>query len=397
MKLHIYRKVIIALAMLGAVSAPLAAQMDTTSRQMAERLMRRAVPALQYDTTMNTPGQFREWQGRMREAMSRIAAFPDNQWKAPRLLSTAQRDGYRVERWESYPLENAAVRFLVLVPDGVDAANPAAAMLCIPGFGQTKELLAGEHAGDFTLAKGRVDEPGKSAMAYKYVREGWIAVAVDNVSCGELSDNGYFDYLATSRFLLENGWHYLGLNAWQDKVVLDWMKTAPGVNPERIVVSGFSLGTEPMMVLGLLDDSIYAFVYNDFLCRTRERALTMNKPDEKGQRAFPNSIEHLIPTFLNEFDFPDIVAAFAPRPVICTEGGMDRDFRIVGKAYATAGAPDSFEFHHYPKYADSSARVALEEMPGGIDRAEFFRLANVDPPSHYFKAEHIIPWLHRIL
>lgn len=119
----------------------------------------------------------------------------------------------------------------------------------------------------------------------------------------------------------------------------------------------------------------------------------MNKRDANGHRPYPNNIEHLIPGFFLEFDFPDIVAALAPRPVICTEGGMDRDFRIVGQAFELAGAPGNFEAHHYPKYADPATRVQLEEMPSGVDRDEFFRLANVDPPSHGYKISLVSKWL----
>ena len=121
----------------------------------------------------------------------------------------------------------------------------------------------------------------KNAMALRYVKKGLVAVAVDNPSCGELSDNGYFDYLNTSRILLEVGWSYLGLTAWQDWNILNWMKAQSYIDKERVIISGFSLGTEPLMVLGVLDPSIYAFVYNDFLCRTLERILVMTKPDEK--------------------------------------------------------------------------------------------------------------------
>lgn len=45
------------------------------------------------------------------------------------------------------------------------------------------------------------------------------------------------------------------------------------IKTDRIVVSGFSLGTEPMMVLGVLDKDIYAFVYNDFYVRHRNGLL----------------------------------------------------------------------------------------------------------------------------
>lgn len=367
------------------------------TRGAVEGLMRRNPPRLTFRPNEITPDSFGVWKAQMKEAMARLMRHPESQSATPKLMKRVKRDGYTLEKWESYPLDSTVVPFLVLIPDGVDANNPAPAALCIPGFGQTKELLAGERSGNFNL-EGEADTSlVKNTMALDYVKAGIVAVAVDNPSFGELSDDGKADFLETSRFLLECDWSYLGLTSWQDRVILEWMKTQPEINSERIIVSGFSLGTEPLMVLGLLDDSIYAFVYNDFLCRTRERALTMDKPNQNGARSFPNSIEHLIPGFLLEFDFPDIVSALAPRPVICTEGGMDRDFNIIEAAFSAAGAPENFEWHHYPMFADPSKRVPLDAMPSGIDRATFFRLANVDPPSHYFKSHLIIPWLKKHL
>lgn len=385
-----------ATAMLVSLAGYTANPSATSTRTTVENLMKAAKPTLEFDTAMAS-GDFSSWRESMGKAMSALMKHPAAQAAAPVKVAEAKRDGYTVEKWHSYPLEGSVVPFLVLIPEGVDASSPVPAALCIPGFGQTKELLAGELPGNFDLSGEPDSVLRKAAMAVHLVKEGLIAVTVDNPSCGELSDNGYADYVTSSRFLLELGWSYLGLASWQDKVVLDWMKTRPEIRKDRIIVSGFSLGTEPLMALGLMDDSIYAFVYNDFLCRTRERALTMNKPASNGARPFPNNNEHLIPEFLTVFDFPDIVCALAPRPVICTEGGMDRDFNIISKAYAKAGAPDAFEYHHYAKFADPKDRVPLDTMPSGIDRDEFFRLANVDPPSHYYKCEWILPWLRKIL
>ncbi|MDE5560933.1 MAG: alpha/beta hydrolase family protein [Bacteroidaceae bacterium] len=367
-----------------------------SSRGTVQNLMAEKRPELTFDENM-TPGKFKSWQKAMQKSMARIMKHPDVKTPAPRRVAAVQRDGYRVEKWESYPLPKSVVPFLVMIPDGVSADTPAPATLCIPGFGQTKELLAGERSGNYDL-EGEADSIVRpAAMGLHYVRQGLVAVVVDNVSSGELSDNGYFDYIATSRFLLELGWSYLGLCSYQDRVILDWMKVQDFIRRDRIIASGFSLGTEPMMVLGLLDKSIYAFVYNDFLCRTRERALVMTKPDAYGARPFPNNIEHLIPEFLTLFDFPDIVAALAPRPVICTEGGMDRDFDIITKAYKIAGAEGHFARYHYAKYADPASRLQLDSVPEGIDRTEFFRIANVDPPHHYFKREWVMPWLKELL
>ncbi len=368
-----------------------------SSRGSVQYMLEQVKPAYAFDPSF-TPAEFKEWQSNLRTAMKELMHFPEqSDVPAPVRVKTVQRDGYRVEKWESYPLPGSVVPYLVLIPDGVDAAHKAPGVLCIPGFGGSKEGLAGETEGDYELTSQPVEPVKKGAMALHYVKKGLVAVAVDNTSCAELSDNGYFDYLNTSRILLEMGWSYLGLTAYQDWIVLNWMKGQDFVNKERIIVSGFSLGTEPLMVLGALDPSIYAFVYNDFLCRTLERILVMTEPDSKGARPFPNSIEHLIPGFLTQFDFPDLVAALAPRPVICTEGGLDRDFDLIGKAYRIAGKPENFTFYHYKKFADPKDRKQIEKVPEGINRDVFFEIVNVDPKNHYFKGEWVLPWIDKVL
>jgi len=368
-----------------------------SSRGTVQYMLKRMKPTYAFDPLF-TPVEFKEWQSGLRAAMKELMHFPEiADLPAPVRIKTVRRDGYRVEKWESYPLPGSVVPYLVLIPDGVDPGHKAPAVLCIPGFGGSKEGLAGENEGDYDLISFPAESVKKNAMALHYVKRGLVAVAVDNPSCAELSDNGHFDYLNTSRILLEMGWSYLGLSAYQDWNILSWMKELDFVNKDRLIVSGFSLGTEPLMILGTLDPSIYAFVYNDFLCRTLERILVMTKPDPKGIRPFPNSIEHLIPGFLTQFDFPDLVAALAPRPVICTEGGLDRDFDLIRKAYEISGKPDYFTYYHYKKFADPKDRKQIEKVPEGIDRDTYFNLVNVDPENHYFKEEWVLPWIDKIL
>lgn len=371
----------------------------TSSLATVRSLMRHDSPRCAFSPTMPADS-FPLWRQQVSDAMTRIMRHPDAPAAEPRLVARVQRPGYSVERWETYPLAESVVPVLVLVPEGVDSLHPArGAVLCIPGFGQTKEQLAGEARGNYDLSQPRPEgAPHPAAQARFFAEQGLVAMAVDNVSAGELSDNGRFDYTLTSRYLLELGWSYLGLTSWQNRVALQWLKSRADVPAHRVILSGFSLGTEPMMVLGLMDPDIYAFVYNDFMCRTRERVLAMTAPDANGVRHFPNNVEHLIPEFLTEFDFPDVVAALAPRPVICTEGGLDRDFALIARAYELAGAPvGTFQWHHYAKFLPDSARLDVEMVPGGVDRDTFFRLCNVDPPHHYYKREHVLPWLNRIL
>lgn len=363
---------------------------------------RLAVP----DPSEATPPGMAAWRSEVAQAMDSLMAHPAvPDTVASARLWSRRRDGYRTEKWELYPLEGLAVPVLVQIPDGATAQTPArAAVLCIPGWCQTKEEVAGEPRPWVAAEAGADTVPFPQGMARQYALAGCATVSIDNPGTGETSDlerqagSWRYDLATLSRALLEQGWSYLGLTSYLDRCALQWMRQQDYMPSDRMVVSGFSFGTEPLMALGALEPDIFAFVYNDFLCATRERATVMTVPDAQGYRPWPNDIEHLIPGFLERFDFPDLVAALAPRPVVCTEGGMDRDLLRVASAYRASGAPDgAFTYFHYPRFQADTARTCLDAMPRGVTSAEFFRLANVDPPRHGFKASVVLPWLDALL
>lgn len=364
----------------------------SSTLQTVRKMMQRREPALQFNPDMNA-GQLKQWQHSVTDTMNRLMRHPAAQFRQPELVARKQRDGYSIERWLTYPLEDAVVPMLVLVPDNASAANQLPGVLCIPGWGQSKEFICGERDNNYSLDGDPDSIIHNGSMALHMVRNGLIAAVVDNPSFGELSHEGHSDYLLTSRYLLEGGWSYLGLMSWQARVALDHLRHRPDVNPERLVVSGFSLGTEPLMVVGALEPDVFAFVYSDIFCRTRERILHADKPDDKGIHHFPNTEEHLIPEFLNNFDFPDLVANLAPRHLICTEGGMDRDFGLVKKAYTTLGAPENFTFLTY--YPERHPATPVEKVPYGLSLSEYYEYLVTAP--HYFKAEVVMPWLLEVL
>ena len=372
-----------------------------SSRGVTHAMLKNLKPAFAFNPDF-TREEFFDWKEGFREKMKEIMHHPEIAGlPAPRLTDTRKRDGYRVEKWEVYPLPECVSTFLVLIPDGVTAEKPAPGVICIPGTGGSKESLAAEPELEPNYASSRTFD--KRTMALHYVKAGLVAVAVDNPGVGELSDlEKYttapdYNYDAIARELLEMGWSYLGYNSYVDMQVLKWMKQSELIDNERIILSGHSLGTEAMMVMGVLDPTIYAIVYSDFLCRTLERMIVLTEPYENGVRPYPNSIRHLIPNFLCNFDFPDIVSFFAPTPVIFTEGGLERDFKQVKQAYEIAGHPENLTIHYYPKFSDPNERGHFEQLPEGINYETYFAMTNVDPPMHYFKYELVIPWVKGLL
>lgn len=114
-----------------------------STRSAVERVMKRAVPRLQYDGGMPADS-LDAWREAMSEAMRGLMRHPDAPAASPRKVTESRRDGYVIERWESFPLDENPVAYFVMRPDSADVSR--AAVLCIPGSGQTKELLAGERS-----------------------------------------------------------------------------------------------------------------------------------------------------------------------------------------------------------------------------------------------------------
>ena len=100
-----------------------------STRSAVERLMRRVVPRLQYDPAMPADS-LAPWREEMSAAMRRLMNHPAAPAALPRRICEARRDGYTVERWESFPLDEHPVAFFVMRPDSAHASH--AAVLCIP-------------------------------------------------------------------------------------------------------------------------------------------------------------------------------------------------------------------------------------------------------------------------
>jgi hypothetical protein len=370
-----------------------------SSRGLVQHMMRNIKPQLAFNPQFSKE-EFEIWQNQLRIKMHELMQFPEvPPQPMPKLIKKEKRDGYSLEKWEIYPQPGSVVPFLLLIPDGVNHRNPAPAVLCFSGSSGDKETLAGEKSPVFTPP-----HPEKNQMALFYVKEGLVAIAVDHPGVGESSDlelfrgsSGY-DRDTFSRYLLDMGWSYLGLCAFQGQQILTWMKNQNYIDKNRIALSGHSLGTEPLMVLSILNPDIHAIVFNDFLCRIIKRAIVSTKPTVDGIRPRANWLGHCVPGLWKWFDYPDIIACIAPRPIILTEGGAVEDLDLIKHAYKIMDAEDNLAIYHYPKYQDPQNRLHdYEFIPEGLDDDEYFKYVNVDVPNHYFKSEVAVPWLVNVL
>lgn len=373
-----------------------------STRGFIQHQMRNLTPLLAFNSDVSAE-MFATWKVNVANKVNDLMRFPIiPPQPIPLLVSTIQREGYRVEKWEIYPQPGSVVPILMLIPDYVSATDPAPAVICYPGTSGSKESLAGESELNPRF-KSRSSHYEKNHMAKIYAQKGIIAIAIDHPFAAEASDLEFaslapnYQWSIICRRLMDMGWHFNGLSAFNGQQVLNWLKTLPIVDDKRIALSGHSLGTEPVMLLAVLNPGIKAVVFNDFLTNTIRRAVVQTKPNEQGMRPGPNGIFSCIPGMWHWFDYADLLGSLAPMELLITEGGVTMDLETVKNAYDVAGASESFVYRYYELYKDPANRIGDVEIPEGINEQEWFKYANVDAPNHYFKADIAVPWLLNVL
>lgn len=364
--------------------------------------LRNLRPELAFKKDFNRE-QFLSWQTEVKDKLTQLLQLPSfTEQPCPKLLSEYQRDGYKVQRWEFYPEEWSVVPVLILIPNGVSDDNPAPGILCIPGSAASKEALAGESL----IQQSNCVEckfPDRNMMAKHFVEAGLIAVAFDNPGTGELAEEGT-DGKETQGVcrtklcgeLLCSGRNYLGLSVFQKIRFLEWFKQQKWLDTSRLAVSGHSLGSEVSMVLGLLDDDIKAVVFNDFLCdqRRAEVAITNFNESELGD----GGNWHFVPGLWKWFNFPDLLAAMAPKTLIINEGGPSEFLDLVYTSYKIMNAEENITINYYPKYTEPESRKHEDELLplNDLSLNEFWKYASVDVSDHSFRPQYTIPWIKEV-
>ncbi len=332
---------------------------------------------------------FAQWQSNVKLKLAELLDMPQVSGQpAPVRLSSEQKDGYRLEKWEMYPNEYSAVPFLMLVPDSVSEINKAPAVLCLPGSNTSKEWLAGETP--TWVAKSAMKYPERNKMAWHMAKNGMVAIAIDNPCTGEtgFGSGAYRTHMHLVNGYMTFGMSYPAVTTMQLMMALDFVKTLDFVDASRIAVSGHSLGTMPSVFLALLRDEVKAVVFNDFIGNTMNRYTTITEIDEERLNDYL-SVWCIIPGMWKWFNYMDLVAALAPKFVALNEGGATEHINTVRRAFECVDASERLQVTQYPMFADPAMRIHdNEKLPDhGLSHAEYYTRCYVDAPDHSFRPE----------
>lgn len=273
----------------------------------------------------------------------------------------AKRVALDVQVLEEVKLEGGLVRRKLSYQS--DATDRVAAYLFLPEA-SAKAKLPAILCLHQTTKLGKAESAGLNANPLQYAldlaRRGYVTLAPDYPSFG---DSKY-------DFDPRHGYASGTMKAiWDNVRAVDLLEALPEVDAARLGVIGHSLGGHNAMFTAFFEPRLRVIVSSCGFTTFRKDDL----PSWTGKVYMPRIARE----FANDaakvpFDFPEIVAAFAPRPFLASAAEKDDDFDVSGVRDVLAAARKAYELHgragdlagYYPKaphsFPEDARKVAYE-------------------------------------
>lgn len=272
----------------------------------------------------------------------------------PRVREILRKDGYRIESvlYDAEPGDS--IPAYLLVPDGVNAANPAPAV-----------AVWHQHAGQWNKGKSEPAGLGFNPMHHTGValaRLGYVVLCPDALCFEERQDptgklkNGDYERFEFLRYVVAGR-----CMAWKNildmRRAVDYLVSRPEVQAERLGCYGHSMGSTFAWMVGPWEPRLKCLVGN--CCLPTYQAIHR----EHMLHCFPN----FVPGILPYGDTPDIAALIAPRALHLNFGDSDRGspidevrrgMEVIARAYESVHAQDKFTYFIEP----NTGHVLSDEM-----------------------------------
>jgi len=308
----------LAVACVAALGAPsLIAQTDPGA---AERWLSRAdlAPPFAAPTTL---AQWEVQRQAVRAELWTLLGRLPPRPAVPRVetLSREDRGTYVVEKFQFDNEAGSTVPGFLLLPKGRSGRLPAILYCHWHGGeydGGKIELFQAQHT----------PEPPGPALANR----GYVVLAIDASGFGERNGQGpdgpaeknYTAEETASKFNLWVGRTFWGMLVRDDLMGLDYLASRTEVDPERIGVTGMSMGATRTWWLMALDDRLKVGV--PIACQTRYQSLIRHGSIHE------HDIGYFVPGMLKHFDSEAVIALIAPRPVLFQTGDRDAGSPVDG-------------------------------------------------------------------
>ncbi len=278
--------------------------------------------------------------------------WPDSCDLKPIIREVTQKDGYRIESltYEAEPGDR--IPALLLIPDGINAENPAPAI-----------AVWHQHNGQWHLGK---SEPAGLAgdpmhhTGVALVKEGYVVLCPDAL-CFEERQNerlkgGDYERFEFLRYIV-SGKCLAWKNILDMKRAIDYLCTRPEVRADRLGCYGHSMGSTHTWLVGPWEQRLICLVGN--CCLPTYKAIHRTYL----LHCFPN----YIPGWFQYGDTPEIASLIAPRALHLNFGELDsgspiqevrEGIKIIADAYKKVNAEENFSWY----IEEGSGHILSDEM-----------------------------------
>ena len=241
----------------------------------------------------------------------------------------------------------------VLIPDH-QPGQKLPAVLCLQPTGTAGKDIPAGLAG-----------PSSRHYGLRLAERGYVVIVPDYPSFGE------HQY----EFGPQTGYASGSMKAiWDNIRAVDLLETLPMVDSQRIGCIGHSLGGHNAIFTGVFDERLKAIVSNCGFCTFPKDDI----PSWTGPRYMPRiATVYQNDASLIPFDFPELIAALAPRPFLASAAESDADFDVSGvhdcvqsarpiyEMFDAGGALEEFTYpgpHDFPQSAHDRANAFLDRQ-----------------------------------
>lgn len=294
--------------------------------------LRNLTPSLRYDPLKF--GDFYKWRETARRiVLDSLGIPPPLEFFNPALICEEDRGEYiarklaiNISAWERIPV-------YLLIPKG---SPPFPAIICLH-----------DHGGHFSIGKEKVIAPimegeeveddakkwvdryyGGKFIGDELAKRGYVVLAIDALFWGrrqECEGSKHENQQKVASNIYHLGTTWLGIITWDDIRSVDFLRTLPEVDPERIGAIGLSMGAHRTWMLLALTDRVKVGCAICWMATTKSLMVPGNN-QTLGQSAY----SMLAPNLTTFLDIPDVASLACPKPMLFFSGRYDHLFPIDG-------------------------------------------------------------------
>jgi dienelactone hydrolase len=322
-----------------------------SNKSYLQALTRQLHPALTFP--VQNPEAWPTWRKALRAKIDELlgglpAARSD---MSAELLERREEDGYVREKLAISGRDGVEIPAYLLTPTGAAPVGKRRAVLCLHGHGNGMNDVVGDPGQGSPERRAEVSAH-ISAHNYDYARQyarmGFVALAVEARGFGERSEGLESldsECVVPGLVSLFLGIPIVGQRLRDDQSAVDYLRTLPGVDAERIACVGLSEGGKRTLYLSAMDDRIRAAVISGYYSTLTGAIREWNKLENW-------DICNYVPGLLRYADYPDLAALIAPRPLLieyATDDDLyDQDavseaLEATMRTYMAHGVPEHFD------------------------------------------------------